>query len=207
MTRSWLSFLLGAAALCVLPGASSAQQPGYSPYYYLKHGSYWDPYYYSAPGTSPGPFAGTATAVYGDAYSPYDYLRHGTYSMPSYHGYNTRFGYPAGPVFSGYTPSYGAPARADEEQAIAANDNRAFIRVRVPANAEIWFEGDKTSQTGPERSFVSPALRTGKAFTYDIRARWTDSSGQAVDQTKQVKVEAGRRSTVDFVSADANAKP
>jgi uncharacterized protein (TIGR03000 family) len=199
--------LLGAAILGALPSVSSAQ---YSPYYYFRHGSYYQPNMYSAPGTVPSEYRGTAAYLYGDDYSPYDYLRHGTYSMPRYYGYDTRFGYPAVPGYYGYTPSYSPPtvtARAQEEQEVPANDTRAFIRVRVPANAEIWFEGDKTNQTGPERNFVSPALQTGKTFTYDVRARWTESGGKVIDKTKQVKVEAGRRSTLDFTSADANGKP
>jgi uncharacterized protein (TIGR03000 family) len=205
MSRNWLSFLLGAALLGALPSVSSAQQPVWSPYHYLTHGSYWDPYYYSAPGTSPGPFAGTAMAVYGDSYSPYDYLRHGTYAALPVNATNPRFGFPLGRAFSGYTPSHTFVPRDTVE--VPANDTHAFIHVLVPANAEIWFEGDKTNQTGPERNFVSPALPTGKSFTYDIRARWTDGTGKTVDKTKQVKVEAGRRSTVDFVGADENAKP
>jgi uncharacterized protein (TIGR03000 family) len=220
MNRSWLWSLLGAAVLCALPGVSSAQYspyyylrsgsynephmysaPGtsptvpsvswgrYSPYYYLRSGSYDEPHMYSAPGTSPSNYRGSAAYLYGDSYSPYNYLRDGTYSMPLYYGYNTRFGNPAG-----------------EDQEVPANDTRAFIRVRVPANAEIWFEGDKTNQTGTERNFVSPALETDKSFTYDIRARWTDGGGKVVDKTQKVNVEAGRRSTVDFVSTDAKAK-
>ena len=202
MVRHWLSPLLGVAALCALPGVSSAQ---YSPYFYLRHGSYYEPHMYSAPGTAPADFSGTATAVYGDAYSPYDYLRHGTYTMPYYY-YPRPVSYSSRPL---YTPSYSyAPSDAGaEEQTVPVNDNRAFIRVHVPANAEIWFEGDKTNQKGTDRTFASPALQPGRTFNYDIRARWTGADGKVVDQTQKVKVEAGRRSNVDFASAAANAKP
>ena len=64
----------------------------------------------------------------------------------------------------------------------------------MPADAEIWFEGDKTSQTGTSRTFVSPALQPGRNFTYDIRARWISSEGKNVDQTRQVRVQADMRS-------------
>ena len=73
-----------------------------------------------------------------------------------------------------------------------------MMEVRVPANAEVWVEGDKTSQTGAVRHFSSPALTPGKTFTYDLRARWTGADGKAVDRTKQVKVQAGARVGVDF---------
>jgi uncharacterized protein (TIGR03000 family) len=200
MRTSHLSGLLGAVVLCALPSVSSAQ---YSPYYYFRHGSYYQPNMYSAPGTAPSEFAGTAMAVYGDDYSPYDYLRHGTYSMPRWYGYNS-----SRPTYVYAPPVYIPPSSSRligaEEQEVPANDTRAFIRVRVPASAEIWFEGDKTSQTGTERRFVSPALQPGRSFTYDIRARWTDASGKVIDKTEHVKVEAGRLSTVDFASAAAS---
>ena len=76
--------------------------------------------------------------------------------------------------------------------------NTAALEVRVPANAEIWFEGDKTGQTGPVRHFSSPSLPAGKTFSYDIRARWTGADGKEIDRTRQVKVQAGSRIGVDF---------
>jgi len=129
----------------------------------------------------------------------------GGYGYPGYYGgygYRSYYDYPdyyASPSY--VTPSaYYAPPSATEEQE-ATNDNRAFVQVRVSANAEVWFEGDRTSQTGAMRSFISPPLQPGKTFTYDIRARWMDPSGKPVDQTRQVKVQAGRRSMVDFMAS------
>jgi uncharacterized protein (TIGR03000 family) len=78
--------------------------------------------------------------------------------------------------------------------------NRAIIDVRVPADAEILFEGDKTSQTGANRAFVSPALQPGRTFTYEIRAKWTGTDGKPVEQTRQVKIQAGVRTLVDFMA-------
>src|SRR5260370_5554535 len=115
------------------PSGPSVSSANYSPYYYFRHGSYNEPHMYNAPGTSPSDYRGTAAYLYGDSYSPYDYLRHGTYSMPLYYGYNTRFGYPAGPAYYGYTPSYSAAAvmsRVEEEQEVPADDNRRILRER-----------------------------------------------------------------------------
>ena len=81
-----------------------------------------------------------------------------------------------------------------------------LIQVHAPANAEIWFEGSKTSQTGSVRNFVSPPLTSGKTFSYDVRAHWTDSNGKAVDKTQTVKIQAGGRSNVSFLNTDANGK-
>ena len=81
---------------------------------------------------------------------------------------------------------------------VRENANVAAMEVRVPATAELWFEGDKTSQTGALRHFVSPALQPNKTFNYTIRARWTDSAGKVIDRTKELKVQAGSRIGVDF---------
>jgi uncharacterized protein (TIGR03000 family) len=69
----------------------------------------------------------------------------------------------------------------------------------MPADAELWFEGDKTTQTGTERAFVSPPLRPSQDFTYDIHARWKEGT-KVVDQTRHVQVHAGRGIMVDFLA-------
>jgi hypothetical protein len=43
----------------------------------------------------------------------------------------------------------------------AAGSAKATIHVAVPAIAEIWFSGSKTTSTGTDRRFVSPLLRPG----------------------------------------------
>ena len=98
------------------------------------------------------------------------------------------------------SPSYyfSPPATTEAPEAAPSNPNIAAMQVRVPANAEIWFDGDRTSQSGAVRHFESPALQPDKTFTYTIRARWTDGAGKVVDRTKQIKVQAGARVGVDF---------
>jgi uncharacterized protein (TIGR03000 family) len=218
MSNRWIPAVFASLVLGALPSVSQAQYSGpgnrygnaYSPYWYARHGSYYEPSYY---GTSPTYYgsnmAGTATAVYGDAYSPWWYLKHGSYAEPHYYSqYSTPtvYGYPQ----PAYPPAFAAAPRIssaseEQEEAVTAA-NLAAIEVRVPANADLWFEGDKTSQGGAVRNFVSPQLTPGKTFTYDVRARWADSSGKVVDKTKQLKVQAGQRSTVDFSIADNASK-
>jgi uncharacterized protein (TIGR03000 family) len=69
--------------------------------------------------------------------------------------------------------------------------------VRVPGDAILWFDGVPTTQTGPEREFVTPALTPDKEFVYDLKARWIQS-GQPVERVVQVKVRANQVSTIDF---------
>jgi uncharacterized protein (TIGR03000 family) len=95
--------------------------------------------------------------------------------------------YALGSLYAG--SAYGSPGYA--------GGRAASIRVRVPAGAELWFDGTKTRQSGAERSFRSPPLTPGKTYFYDVKARWTEG-GKPVERTRTVDVRAGGRYTVDF---------
>jgi uncharacterized protein (TIGR03000 family) len=81
---------------------------------------------------------------------------------------------------------------------VAPGDTKAYVQVVVPANAEIWFDGDKTSQTGSRREFVSPPLDPGTDYAYEIRARWLEN-GKLVEETRTVTVRGGLRTLVNFI--------
>jgi uncharacterized protein (TIGR03000 family) len=102
-----------------------------------------------------------------------------------------------------YAPSY-APSYYQPQVIVVVREpevvRTASIQVQVPANAVIWFDEQKTSQTGPQRTFVSPPLDAGKKYTYVVHARWMDGDGKMIDQTKRIEVEAGQRSTADFAT-------
>ena len=85
-------------------------------------------------------------------------------------------------------------------------ENGVLIGVRVPPEAELWFEGQKTSQTGPFREFASPSLTPGEEFVYEVRARWNEN-GQQVERTRKVRVHAGDRMLVNFLPAARPAGP
>jgi uncharacterized protein (TIGR03000 family) len=82
----------------------------------------------------------------------------------------------------------------------APTDNTAMIHLRVPGDATVWVEGERTQQTGTERDFVSPPLDPGKDYSYRIKARWTED-GKPIEKTKKVMVHANETSNVDFLSA------
>ncbi|HEY7156857.1 MAG TPA: TIGR03000 domain-containing protein [Gemmataceae bacterium] len=84
---------------------------------------------------------------------------------------------------SGRTPSQG--------------DHVAQVLVIVPENAEVWFEGEKTRQTGSQRKFWSPVLTPGKTYSYKVKARWQEN-GKPVEQTRTIDVSANRISRVEF---------
>jgi uncharacterized protein (TIGR03000 family) len=82
-------------------------------------------------------------------------------------------------------------------QAVPEGEPVAHFTVEVPANAEVYLEGVRTRQTGPQRVFASPPLSPGRQYIYEVRARWVEN-GQPVEQTRNLVVTAGQRYTVRF---------
>ena len=119
-----------------------------------------------------------------------------------YGGYGPGYGYPPdyyacrGALYYYAPPAYRRPLPS-RCPGPAEGSTNALIEVRVP-EAEIWFEGDKTTQTGNVRQFVTPAVPPGQTYTYDIRARWTGGDGKVVDQLLAAQFRARQRLTVDF---------
>jgi uncharacterized protein (TIGR03000 family) len=105
----------------------------------------------------------------------------------------------AGPVILTNIPR----SSAEEDYAYGASEElppgAVLMNVRVPANAELWFDDEKTSQTGRLRPFVTPALEPGKDYSYEIRARWTEG-GRAVEQTRIINLRAGDRLTLNLTN-------
>jgi uncharacterized protein (TIGR03000 family) len=85
-------------------------------------------------------------------------------------------------------PDAGVPATA------------AVLRVRVPADAEVWIAGDPTTQRGELRRFITPPLEAGRNQGYALRARWMEG-GKTIERTDDVRVHPGDRLTVDFLAA------
>jgi uncharacterized protein (TIGR03000 family) len=106
-------------------------------------------------------------------------------------GYTRWYGYV-------YPSTYVYPVQGyvSTQQAPAANT--ASIRVTVPAGARVWFNDEKTTQTGSERLFESPPLSPGAHYSYHIKAQWRDQDGEEVIQTQRAVVSAGANVSVDF---------
>jgi uncharacterized protein (TIGR03000 family) len=86
--------------------------------------------------------------------------------------------------------SYFSPYTAYYPQIPAVDENALTIRIHVPGNARVWFDGEATSQSGSDRMFVSPSLVPGRAYIYHIRVRW-DENSMAVEHNRDVTVHAG----------------
>jgi uncharacterized protein (TIGR03000 family) len=73
----------------------------------------------------------------------------------------------------------------------------AQIDVRLPADAELSFQGIRMNQAGPFRQFVTPPLQPTQSYGYTVRATWTEN-GQPVTQERQVRFRPEERVMVDF---------
>lgn len=168
---------------------------------------------YGGPGYYGGPYVGYA----GPLYYPYDLDdRHpGYYGGGRYTEYyaNGRAGSAVGigavvplnrdpvppPVVAspGGLPVPGTPGGA-AGTTVSRLPNTARLIIELAPDAELWLEGAKTSQTGPTRTFVTPALVPGEQYEYTVKARWVDEGGRPVEKEQAVKVFAGAQVRITF---------
>jgi uncharacterized protein (TIGR03000 family) len=97
-----------------------------------------------------------------------------------------------------------AQFRADTAQTPLAST--ATLVVRVPAAAEVRFDGQRTSQVGETRSYVTPPLDPATTYAYDVSATWMDR-GKETSRSRHVEFHIGDRVTVDFTAASDAGRP
>jgi uncharacterized protein (TIGR03000 family) len=157
---------------------------GYSPYY----GTMGYGYNYVAP-----------TTTYSGYYSPTLWAYSPNYGRPAGSSSAASGVAPAGYV-SYYPPAYATTPAASASTAPGTNERPAWVEVTVPAGAELWFDGQKTTKTGERRVFRTPPLEKGHNYYYDVKARWTEG-GKPVERDRRVRVHADERVAVDFVTS------
>ncbi|HWG42408.1 MAG TPA: TIGR03000 domain-containing protein [Gemmataceae bacterium] len=177
----WFTALILTFAAASSAHAQTGVYPVYGPW-----GVYYMPYYPSYPGplysqSVPASNGQAAPITRTSAKSGYAAASSNTDSRPSY--YSEDYTGPEGPT--------NAPSKV------------AYIRVRVPANAELWMNKEKRTQTGTIREFVTPALNPDHIYVYNVRARWTEEGGISVEKTLRVRTISGTRVTVNFVRPPA----
>ena len=98
-------------------------------------------------------------------------------------------------------PAYTAPFMGAglRTTALTTAADVATVRVRVPPEARLYFQGELTSATGPDRLFESPPLERGRNYRYEVKAVW-DENGREVVRTRSVLVRAGEAASVDFLT-------
>lgn len=77
----------------------------------------------------------------------------------------------------------------------------AQIIVKLPAEAELLFDGAPTAETGSYRRFVTPPLPKGQPLSYTLHVRWR-IKGAELTRSQEVVVASGASVTVDFLTTD-----
>jgi uncharacterized protein (TIGR03000 family) len=168
----------------------------YGPYHaYYGHGFYW-PYYGNG-------FGGLGLAGFGLGLGAGLGLAAGGYGLGGYGlggGYGPYLPYGGGPSVVVVNPPVAPPTGtgAPAGQTPPPPDNAAHLQFVVPANAEVLFDGEKTTQAGPTREFVSPPLTSGKVFNYTITVRYTNAEGKPVNDKRVIYVRANDWFRIDF---------
>jgi uncharacterized protein (TIGR03000 family) len=152
------------------------------------------------------PYSPLGYSRYG--YSPYGYAPYGAYAgygfgwytYPTYGYYQT-----ATYVYVPDTPRASSTYAGLMSQAPAYATNpvtsrTALIEVRVPAEAEVWFNGEKSNQAGAERSFRSKPLEADKIYTFEVKARWKED-GKPVEKTRKVRLMASEQVRITLLDA------
>jgi uncharacterized protein (TIGR03000 family) len=152
---------------------------------------------------------GLGAGYYGYPYYGYPYYPYG------YPGYPYAYGYPgyssyAGPALDPNSPVAAIGPVAHPGSAASALsitippipgqeiDTSVSLIIRTAADATVWINGVKTTQTGPRREFASSGLTPGRTYTFDIRAQWVAADGRTMDLQRRIPVQAGERRSVDF---------
>jgi uncharacterized protein (TIGR03000 family) len=194
-------------------GTAGFAHHGYHSGGYYHHSSHYYPGFYGFnagyglgvwdyPGSYPARFDDyfpqySANAYYPDTYSADTYSQ-GTYSADAYSP-------SAAPGGFGVDSPPEAPLQKPQ-QSYLPDPNSVMIGIRVPPDAEIWFEGEKTSQTGSFREFYSPPLEPDQTYTYEIRVKWIQG-GTPVAQTRTIAVRAGQHVGIDFLAPPPRNRP
>jgi len=149
-------------------------------------------------------------------WTPYDVIDQGMGNYPGSPGFIPGYGYYPGPGPGTYpwmdgpgtpfdrrklmpsAPLHG-PVLAEE---VTPPRGAALIIVKIPAEAELWFDDVKTSQGGSYRQFTTPPLPSNGNSFYTIRARW-EIKGLELTRVESVRVRPDEKQTVNFLTTDS----
>jgi uncharacterized protein (TIGR03000 family) len=84
-----------------------------------------------------------------------------------------------------------------------APTDTATLDIRLPADAELYLQGRKSSQTGSERYFVTPPLAPGQIYTCRIKAVWYEN-GRNREVNRTVDLIAGDHSSLTLLAGSGD---
>jgi uncharacterized protein (TIGR03000 family) len=130
----------------------------------------------------------------GFGYFPYG--GYGYYPYDSYYpDYNYYPNYDSG-YYDPYVDQPPADARPYAPVTPPSTDT-AQVTVRVPPDAQVWFDDRLTKSTGAVREFETPPMNSGGQYSYQIKAAWKQD-GRETTQTQRVQVTPGAHVTLSF---------
>jgi uncharacterized protein (TIGR03000 family) len=132
---------------------------------------------------------------YGYPYVPYGYP---IYVDPIC-GLPPNAGPQAGPAVAQAAVPVPPSGSAGPAAPVRLTETDVLLHVHVPPDASVRINGEKTTQNGPHREFISSGLSPGHTYTFDVRAQWTGPNGEAVDFDRRISVQGGERRTIDFL--------
>jgi uncharacterized protein (TIGR03000 family) len=139
---------------------------------------------------------GLGSGGYGYSYpyssSYYSYPDYSGYTYPDYSSYS----YPittSTPVINSVVPASGVYSSIPSTSAPSSTPAPATVTVVVPENAQVWFDGKETSETGHDRVFTSATLQPDQSSVLEVKARWDGST-----RTMQLPIRAGDKISVEL---------
>ncbi|MFO0876572.1 MAG: TIGR03000 domain-containing protein [Gemmataceae bacterium] len=92
-----------------------------------------------------------------------------------------------------------------QEKAGGENPNEpkpANVVFRLVADATLTVDGEKTTQTGSTRRFVTPPLKAGRKYAYNAVAVWEPNNYTRITRSRKFHVVAGGEVEVDLRKED-----
>jgi uncharacterized protein (TIGR03000 family) len=138
--------------------------------------------------------------------TPYDSINQGHGNYPGSPGFIPGYGYYHGP---GQYPWFDGPETPFDRRQFSVpssspansrgpEDGMGRVVVKLPTEAELWFDDFKTVQGGTYREFVAP-LSTESDYTLSVR--W-QTQGAELTRAERVHLRPGQTITVNFLTVD-----
>jgi len=77
-------------------------------------------------------------------------------------------------------------------------DTRAYLTVKVPADAKVLIDDHPTKATGEVRQFETPPLDPAKKYSYMVKAIFKGKDGKEVVVEEKVMITPGKKTEVDL---------
>lgn len=115
------------------------------------------------------------------------------FGFPGYgYGYSSNY-----PYDYAMPPDYNVQPGPDNAPPKLASDESVILVLVPDPQAEVLFDGQRTSQTGRERIFTPPKLTPGSTYSYTLTATF-NRDGRQVRDERTIQVVPGRPTFVDF---------